>query len=294
MTLRLPLQPREPQNISHSTARADSVSVISSLLEVTLLILAALNYHQTSAFLIINNDVSKSVLGFNYRLRRLLCRVLIVGRQSYQEEHSGSPQLFGALRSFGERDNHNLFRCLVASPEPQIVTIDSDSNEPTFPYGFRNQNPIVPPSLNDLNLPHNPFNAFNVLATMAVIRQDEEEPPQSLEPSDPSPFSTQLMNVSTIEGMETPHTTTNDNTFYSSEGEPRRVYWDFSPDETFDSNEPTQLSPASIPSFTPPRPPRQKRKLRMGMSFPQKGECRSTPARHPASPYQPKRHPNAQ
>ena len=84
----------------------------------------------------------------------------------------------------------------VASPEPQIVTLDCDSNEPTFLCAFGAQHPIVPPSLNDLNLPANPF---NVLATMAVIRQDQEESPQSPEPSDLSPTSTPPMNVSTID-----------------------------------------------------------------------------------------------
>ena len=73
----------------------------------------------------------------------------------------------------------------VASPEPQIVTIESDSNEPTFTYAFGAQHPIMPPSLNDLNLAANPF---NVLATMAVIQQDQEDSPQSPEPSDPSPI----------------------------------------------------------------------------------------------------------
>ena len=154
----------------------------------------------------------------------------------------------------------------VASPEPQIVTIDSDSNEPTFPYAFGTQHPIVPPSLNDLNLPPNPF---TVVATMAVVQQDQENSPQSPEPSDPSPISTPSMNLSPIEGWETPHTTTDDNTFYSSENERRRVYWDFSPNETFDSNEHRRVSPAESPSTTPPSPPRQRR-LSMGMSFPQK------------------------
>ena len=77
------------------------------------------------------------------------------------------------------------------------MNIDSDSNEPTFPYAFGTQHPIVPPSLNDLNLPPNPF---NVLATMAVIQQDQEDSPQSPELSDPSPISTPPMNLSTIEG----------------------------------------------------------------------------------------------
>ena len=126
----------------------------------------------------------------------------------------------------------------VDSLEPQIVTNDSDSNELTFPYAFGTQHPKVPPSLNDLNLPPNPF---NVLATMAVIQQDQEDSPQSSEPSDPSPISTSPMNLSTTEGWKTPHTTTDDNTFYSSENEPRRVYWDFSVDETFESNEPRRV-----------------------------------------------------
>ena len=155
----------------------------------------------------------------------------------------------------------------IASPEPQIVTIDSDFNEPTFPYGFGNHHHIMPPSLNDLNLPHNPF---KVLATMTVIRQDEEYSPQSLEPSEPSPMSTPPMNLSTIEEWDTPHTTTVDNTF-SSECEHWRVYWDICPSDTFDSYEPRQLSFASSRSSTPPSPPRQKRKLSLRMSFPQNG-----------------------
>ena len=79
------------------------------------------------------------------------------------------------------------------------------------------------------------------------------------------------MNLSMIDGWETPHTTTDDNTFYLSEKEPRWVYWDFLPDETFESNEPRPVSPARSPSPTPPPPPRQKTRLKMGMSFPQKG-----------------------
>ena len=124
----------------------------------------------------------------------------------------------------------------VASPEPQIVTIDSHSNQPLFLHVFGTQRPIVPPSLNDLNLPPNPF---NVLATKAVIQPDQEDSPQSQEPSDPSPISTPPMNLRTIDDWETTHTTTDDNTFYSSENESRRVYWDFPADETFESNEPS-------------------------------------------------------
>ena len=171
------------------------------------------------------------------------------------------------------------------------MIIDSDSNEPTILYAFGTQHPIVPPSLNDLNLPPNPI---NVLATMAVIQQDEEHNLQSPEPSDPSPISTPPMNLSPIEGWVTPHTTTDGNTFYSSENESTRVYWDFSADKRFEPNEPRRVYPTGSPSSTPPPPPRQKRRLSMGMSFPQRGECRSTPARQSANPFHKERHPNAQ
>ena len=123
----------------------------------------------------------------------------------------------------------------VASPEPQIVTIDSESYEPIFPYAFGAQHPIVPPSLNNLNLPPNPF---NVLATMAVIQQDQEQSTQSSELSDPSPISTPPMNLSTIDDWDTTHKTTDDNTFYSSDNDPRPVFWHLSADEAFESNEP--------------------------------------------------------
>ena len=203
---------------------------------------------------------------------------------------NNTPAILNSTELSGAKAKETITISSVASPEPQKFAIDSDSNEPTFPYAFGNQHPIVPPSLNDLNLPRNPF---NVLAIMAVFRQNEEDSPQSPEPSDLSPISTSAMNLGTIEGWETPNTTTDDNTFYSK-GEPGRVYWDISPNETFDSNEPRQISFVSSLSTTPPHPSRQKRKLSMGMSFPKKGQCRSTPARHAANPFQPERHPNAQ
>ena len=77
----------------------------------------------------------------------------------------------------------------IASPEPQIVTIESDSNKPTMLYGFGRQLPIIPPSLNSLNLPPNPF---KILATIRVVNRaedgyDKNYSPQSPEASDPSP-----------------------------------------------------------------------------------------------------------
>ena len=140
----------------------------------------------------------------------------------------------------------------IASPEPQLVTLNDDSNEPAMPYGFGRQLPIIPPSLNDLNLPPHPF---NILATMAVVNQkhDDNYSPQSPEPSELSPISTTPMKVSTFDSWETSHTTFDDSTFYSSD-EPRRIYF-------------LPSSPSS-----PPSPPRKmKRKLEMEMSFPTRG-----------------------
>ena len=199
-----------------------------------------------------------------------------------------TPVILDSTTMSGVMEREMITISSVASPEPRIVTLDSDPNDPTMPYGFGNQYPMVPPSLNDLNLPPNPF---NVMATMAVIQVDERDRPQSPEPSIPSSISSPPMHISTTEGYETPHTTTDDNTFYSSENEARRVYWDIYSSDTFDSNEPRNVSVASSPSSTPPPPRRQKRKLSMGMSFPKRGECRSTPARHAAKPYPKESHP---
>ena len=157
----------------------------------------------------------------------------------------------------------------IASPEPRIFTIDDDSNEPTMPYGFGGQLSIVPPSLNDLNLPPNPF---NILATMAVVHpiqntHDDNYSPQSPELSELSSISTPPMNVSAFNNCETSYTSTDDNTFYTSD-EPRRVYWDLSSDDDLGSSLPRNPSVASSPCVTPPPPRAQKRKVSLGMSFP--------------------------
>ena len=160
----------------------------------------------------------------------------------------------------------------IASPQPQIFTINDDSNEPLIPYGFGRQLPIVPPSLNDLNLPPNPF---NILATMAVVHHtqnthDDNYSPQSPEPSEVSSISTPPMNVSAFNNRETSYTSTDDNTFYTSD-EPRRVYWDLSSIDDLGSSVPRNPSVASSPCVTPPPPRAQKRKLSLGMSLPKDG-----------------------
>ena len=100
----------------------------------------------------------------------------------------------------------------IASPDPRIFTIDDDSNEPTMPYGFGRRLPIVPASLNDLNLPPNPLTILNTMAVVTQTHDDNDRySPQSPEPSDPSPISTLPMNVSTLKTVgkhRTPQLTT--------------------------------------------------------------------------------------
>ena len=263
MTLILPLKPRELQSVSRLTARAASLSLRSSFFQVTLSIPAAFKDCKfLSLFTTIYRNPSPNSSTHS--------DVFYVEQSSPERSpiRNNTPVILNSTQLSETVDPETTTISSVASPEPQIVTIDSDSNEPTFLYAFGSQHPIVPPSLNDLNLPPNPF---NVLAKMAVFQQDQEQSPQSPEPSDPSPISTPPMNLSTIDDWETTHTTTDDNTFYSSDNDPRRVYWDLSADETFESNEPRRVYPAGSPPSTPPAPPRQKRKLSIRMSFSKKG-----------------------
>ena len=187
-------------------------------------------------------------------------------------QRNNSPDILNST----ERSEHHAMRMpsisTIATPQPHIFTINDDSNEPTIPYGFGRQLPIVPPSLKDLNLPPNPF---NILATMGVVHQtqnthDDNYSPQSTEPSELSSLSTPPMNVSAFISAETSYTITDDNTFHSSD-DPRRIYWDLSSDDDLGSSAPRNPSVASSPCVTPPPPRAQKRKISLVMSFPKDG-----------------------
>ena len=263
MTLILPLKPREIQSFSRLTARAASSFSNIITFQVTLSISSSSKKIQTlSIFITMYRNLS-----FNSSTDSDVFYVEHSSPERSPIRHN-TPAILNSTQLSGAIDPETITFSSVASPEPQIVTFESDSNVPTFPYAFGAQYPIVPPSLNDLNLPTNPF---NVLASMAVIQQDQKDSPQSPEPSDPSPISTPPMNISTICGWDAPHTTTDGNTFYSSDIDPRRIYWDASPNETFESGEPRRVYPIASPPSTPPPPPRRKRRLSIGMSFPKKG-----------------------
>ena len=116
-----------------------------------------------------------------------------------------TPIVLNSTEISGDDTREMISISSIASPEPQIVTIDDDSNEPTMPYGFGRQLPIIPPSLNDLNLPPNPC---NILATMAIANNTEDAndnnySPESPEPSKLSPISTPPVNVSAFNSWET-------------------------------------------------------------------------------------------
>ena len=165
MTLILPLKPRELQSVSHLTARAASLSLRSSFFQLTLSISAAFkDFKFLSLFTTMCRNPSPNSSTHS--------DVFYVEQSSPERSpiRNNTPVVLNCTQLSEAMDPETITISSVASPEPQIVTIDSDSNEPTFLYAFGAQYPIVPPSLNDLNLPPNPF---NVLASMVVIRQDQ-------------------------------------------------------------------------------------------------------------------------
>ena len=183
-------------------------------------------------------------MAFNSSLNSTDSDVFYVEQSSNDQSvpRPNTPIVFNSTEISGDDTREMISISSIASPEPQIVMIDDDSIEPTMPYGFGRQLLIVPPSLNDLNLPPNPF---NILATMAVASNTEETnddncSPQSPDPSEISSISTPPMNVSAFTSWETSYTTTNDDTFHSSD-EPRRIYF---------------LPPSPSP---PPSPPRRQK-----------------------------------
>ena len=166
MTSVLPLKPRELQSVSRLTARADSPSVISSLFKVTLLKSAALksiNFHQS--FIIMYR---------NFPLDASTDSDISYVEQSSPERsrvRNNTPAIPNSRQLSGAMEPESITISSVASPEPQIVTIDSDSNEPTFPYALGTQHPIAPPSLNDLNLPPTPSMCWQLWPSFNRIKK---------------------------------------------------------------------------------------------------------------------------
>ena len=86
-------------------------------------------------------------------------------------QRNNSPKIPNSMELSGTHTREMPTISSVASPVPDIVTLDDNSNDPKFSYGFGAQQPIVPPSPNDLNPPPSPFNNF---ATMAVVNHGHD------------------------------------------------------------------------------------------------------------------------
>ena len=54
-----------------------------------------------------------------------------------------TPIVLNSTEISGDETRETISISSIASPEPQIVTIGDDSNEPTMPYGFEKQLPPV-------------------------------------------------------------------------------------------------------------------------------------------------------
>ena len=157
-------------------------------------------------------------------------------------------------------------------------------------YGYGRQDPIIAPSLNDLNLLHNPFNILGTIAVMQTepTTHDKNYSPQSPEPSELMSISTPLMNLSTIGGWETPHTTTDDNTFYS-EDEPRKIYWEMSSTRPCSRMKIRERSCYNNAPHLHRRPQAENKAEHGDVLSKKKGECCSMSVRHVGKFFQQKR-----
>ena len=140
----------------------------------------------------------------------------------------------------------------VASPEPQIVTIESDSNKPTMLYRCGRQQPLIRPSHEYLNLLMKRFLLMTPISPELITEAQSHPPaiddiPIQEEPVDVLYISTPSLMVSSINAWET---SSDVGTSYS--------------------DKPQQISPASSPSSTPPPPRRLKRKMSLRKSLPKK------------------------
>ena len=106
--------------------------------------------------------------------------------------YPGRPQLYAFMRILAKVV---ITYPSVASPEPQNVTIELDSNDPMKPYGYGRQQPNFPPSLNDLSFAVNPIIVMTLvfpISTFTVFRL-QYQPPDSI------PFSRGSLILSTCE-----------------------------------------------------------------------------------------------
>ena len=198
------MKPREFQSISRLATHADWLLFISSLLQVTSSNIAALNCFKSFPHF-------QELLAMYRNISLNEC----TDSEVFYVEHSAAetspirnntPAILNCTQLSGPMEPDAITISSVASPEPRIVTIDSDANEPTFPYAFGTQ---------------------RLTKHLTPLSRDQHRLPQAHPPHRPLHHD-------------------------------KREVW------------------------------------ALGCLFLKSGECRSTPARHAASPLQQERHPNAQ
>ena len=152
---------------------ATTLLFIASLFKVTKSISLAQQYSKSIAKNRVNSLDSLSTDSYVLYVQRS------TGEQTPPRHNTLNVLKSTELSRFHVRDVSTI--SAATSPELMIVTIEFNTNEPTILYGYGRQDPIIPSSLNDLNLPPN---FFIVLATMAVVQPptvqyDEKDCPLS-------------------------------------------------------------------------------------------------------------------
>ena len=125
------LKPRELQSVSRLTARADSRLSKIITFQVTLSISSSSKIFQTSSIFI--------TLYRNLSFNSSTDSDVFYLEQSSPERspiRHNTPAILNSTQLSGAIDPETITTSSVASPEPQIVTIEPDSNKPTFPYAF--------------------------------------------------------------------------------------------------------------------------------------------------------------
>ena len=143
--------------------------------------------------------------------------------KSAQTQHADCPQLHRNVRQQNPGNDHTIIHCnAYATNRHNWLWIDwnngiiwiwkaaTDYSSKLERFELAAQS-IQYPSNNGGRKPYS-------------TRSWQKLQPQSPEPSQPSPILTPPKNLSTIERWETPHTTTDNNTFYCDD-EPRRSYF---------------------------------------------------------------------
>ena len=215
MTLAFLLVPRELQSISATTC-AHSSLFISSLFKVTSSILLA---QKNSKFIeMIRSNFLDSISTDS--------NVFYVERSSGEDTpaRNNTPAALTTNQRSRAMARELITVSSIASLEPQIMTKESDSNKPTIPCGYARQVPIIPLSLNDLNLPLDPF---SVMTSLSLAPITEAQLPNARIPSIPieedafdvTDKSLPSMLVSSINRW---WTSLYDGTF--DFGEPRRIF----------------------------------------------------------------------